>query len=111
MHVSVEINSEHSPVRLKNGAGQDFVMSLAAGVNPNKYELFPMEVQKGKRSTILATAKMVTSESTKTTLAVEVKRYGQGSYKLSPAQKLPAGEYCLSPSDSNENFCWGIDPK
>jgi hypothetical protein len=87
------------------------VVSLASGVDPNKFELFPMEVKKGKRRTVIASEKMLTVEAGKSTIALEIKRYGRASYRLSPVQTLPAGEYCLSPSDSNENFCWGIDPK
>ena len=111
LSVSVEIKLERSPVRIKEGENQDFVMNLPSGIDPNKYELFIMEVGKDKRRTVLGKAKMVTSERVRSTVAMEVKRYGSSSYRLTPAQKLPVGEYCLSPNDSNEQFCWGVDPK
>jgi len=109
-HASAEINSERSPVRISASSGQDFVVSLAAGVDPNKFELFPMEVRKGKRRTVLASAKMFSVESGKSSIAITAKRYGSTSYKLSPTQKLPVGEYCFSPADSQEVFCFGVDP-
>lgn len=111
LHASAEIKLERSVVRINAGAGQDFVVSLASGVDPKKFELFPMEVKKGKRRTVTASAKMFSVESGKSTIALEIKRNGSTSYKLSPAQRLPAGEYCFSPADSDEAFCFGIDPK
>ena len=110
-HSSAEIRLERSPVRINGGAGQDFAVSLAAGVDPKKFELFPMEVKKGKRRTVMASAKIFSVEMGKSSIALEIKRHGSASYKLSPAQKLPAGEYCFSPADSDEAFCFGIEPR
>jgi hypothetical protein len=110
VRVSAEIKGERSPVRILSDLDQDFVVALPSGVDPSKYELFLMEAKKGKRRTVMATDKIFTVQVGKSSLAVTVKRYGGSSYKLTPAQRLPPGEYCFSPSDSNDSFCFGIDP-
>jgi hypothetical protein len=110
-HGSAEIKSERSPVRIDGDSAQDFVVSLPAGVDPSKFELFLMEVKKGKRRTVMASAKLFSVQVGKNSIAIAAKRYGNAAYKLSPVQKLPPGEYCFSPSDSNDTFCFGIDGK
>jgi len=110
-HASAEVKSERSPVRIDGDSAQDFVVSLPAGVDPSKFELFLMEAKKGKRRTVMASAKLFSVQVGKDSIAIAVKRYGNAAYKLSPVQKLPAGEYCFSPADSNDTFCFGIDGK
>ena len=110
-HGSAEVKSERSPVRIDGDGAQDFVVSLPAGVDPSKFELFLMEVKKGKRRTVMASAKLFSVQVGKNSIEIAAKRYGNAAYKLSPVQKLPPGEYCFSPSDSNDSFCFGIDAK
>ena len=110
-HGSAEIKSERSPVRIDGDSAQDFVVSRPAGVDPSKFELFLMEVKKGKRRTVMASAKLFSVQVGKNSIAIAAKRYGNAAYKLSPVQKLPPREYCFSPSDSNNSFCFGIDEK
>ena len=110
-HGSAEIKSERSSVRIDGDSVQDFVVSLPAGVDPSKFELFLMEIKKDKRRTVMASAKLFSVQVGKNSIAIAAKRYGNAAYKLSPTQKLPPGEYCFSPSDSNDTFCFGIDGK
>ena len=37
-------------------------------------------------------------------------KYGTSSFKISPAQNLPAGEYTLGAPGTHDGFCFGIDP-
>lgn len=111
LRASAEVKSERSPVRIDADSAQDFVVSLPVGVDPSKFELFPMEVKKGKRRTVMVSAKLFSVQAGKNSIAIAAKRYGNAAYTLSPVQKLPVGEYCFSPSDSNDAFCFGIDGK
>jgi hypothetical protein len=111
IRASVEIKGKRSPVRITGDAGQDFVVALPSGVDPSKFELFLMEAKKGRRRIVISTDKFFTIKAGKASLPVTVKRYGQSSYMLTPARPLPPGEYCFSPSDSNDTFCFGIDEK
>ncbi len=110
-HSSAEVKSERSPIRITDDKSQDFIVSLPAGVDPSKFELFLMEVMKGKRRTVMASEKLFSVQTGKNSIATAEKRYGNSAYKISPTQTLPSGEYCFSPSDSNDTFCFGIDGK
>ena len=43
-------------------------------------------------------------------LPFNVYRYGESSFRLSPARELPPGEYALSGEGIKDGFCFGVDP-
>jgi hypothetical protein len=102
--LSAQINDEKSPVRLTSQT-PEFVVRLAAGVDPTKFKLTPFTKTKGKRELKLATLAGVKHFE----LPCEVTKFGESSYKIKAAKELVIGEYGFSANDSNEVFAFGID--
>ncbi len=43
------------------------------------------------------------------TLTLDVTKYGQASYKMTPAQQLLPGEYVLVATDSTDAYCFAVE--
>ena len=107
---TAELKGDKSPVRIKNGQKQEFIIQLANGVDPSGYSLYQFIVKNGKRYVVLATGTLFGAKSEVSTLPFNVTRYGLKSYKFEPAENLPPGEYAFNPpGESNNSFCFGVD--
>ncbi len=42
-------------------------------------------------------------------LPVTIRKIGGSVYELTPTRALYPGEYAVSPSTSNESYCFGVD--
>jgi hypothetical protein len=105
----LRVNGARARLRL-NDPKPEFIIQLANGVDPNKIKLYLLSVEGGKRTTVVATATAFSGvKSQLQTLSFDVTKYGQNSYKLTPAQALVPGEYVFNATDSNDAFCFGID--
>lgn len=107
--VNVELNGEKSGVRLRTDQKIEFIVRLAAGVDPNKFHLYPFEAKKGKRKLATAKSRVIFTRTGADTIPFDVAKFGESSYKLTPTHNLPVGEYGFNSSDTNEVFCFGVD--
>lgn len=94
----------HSPVRVTAGATMNFLVRLRNGDDPYKYELYPISSKGDHRQTI-----SVRSGARPPALQVTISVLSDGAYAISPVHLLGRGEYAMSPRDSNESFCFGVD--
>jgi hypothetical protein len=109
---AAEITGQSSPVRIRALAKQEFVVNVPAGTDPSRFSIYVMDGKKGKRQTTTAKVGLFSDVVGGGTLQVNASKYGQSSYKLTPAQVLPPGEYCFSPpGESYDLFCFGINSK
>ena len=112
----LEAKGAKSPVRLKADQPLEFVVSLASGVDPNKFQLYPLTLRKKNREAILGKASVKGEEIGATAIPITVKKYGE-AYKFTVSQKLAPGECGLTTikfesifsDDAKEVFCFGID--
>jgi hypothetical protein len=102
---SGEISGEKSPLRFSTDQKPEFVVRLAAGVDPNKFVLYLLQHKKGKRAIRYGTSGQPEGET-----PCRVTKFGEFSYKIMPDQDLSPGEYGFSPRDSNDVFAFGVDP-
>jgi hypothetical protein len=98
------VGGTRSPVRVRQGDKLVLTVRVAYGVDPRKYELYAFESKRDSRQTppMRAGARPVA-------LPVTIRRISDSTYGISPTRFLMPGEYALSPRDSNESFCFGID--
>ena len=94
----------HSPVRVSAGATMNFLVRVRNGDDPYKYELYPISSKGDYRQTI-----SVRSGARPPAMPVTLTVIGDGTYAISPVHFLGHGEYAISPRDSNESFCFGVD--
>jgi hypothetical protein len=100
------IEGPKSSVRLKTDQKMLFVVRLANGVDPRVFPLYPLQTNKRGRGT-----KIDPKTKTLVTLEVNITRVGASSYGLMPTVALPPGEYAFSPRNSNDAYCFGVDPQ
>ena len=93
-----EMAGASSQVRFKSGQKMTFVVRLANGIDPKSFKLYPLESKNENRRT------------TPMTLSFNVTKVGDSTYGLTPVPDLAAGEYAFSPKNSDEAYCFGIDP-
>ena len=103
-----EIPAARSRVRLNEASSLVFILRLPKGVNPAGYSLFPLEIVNGSRRTRSQAGR----RGGLVTWPVDIQINDETSlitYALS-VRDLPAGEYSFSPSNSNDGYCFGVDP-
>jgi hypothetical protein len=110
---SLEFKGERSPVRFKQGQRLEFVVLVSSQqMDPQGLVQFlSLEAKKGKRRLVTGKSALFggkTSISEKA-IAFNAAKYGTSSFKITPAQNLPPGEYTLSQPDTDDGFCFGID--
>ncbi len=96
-----------SPVRIRSGDPPIFLVRLPRGADPYKYELIAFEVKGGERRT----RPNMRTRNRPEPIQIYITRAGESSYALTLPPNLQPGEYSFSPRDSNDVFCFGIDPR
>ena len=96
-----------SPVRVRTGDRPVFLVRLPSGADPHKYELIAFEVMGGERRT----RPNMRTRSRPEAIQIYIAKAGESSYTLTLPPNLQRGEYSFSPRDSNDVFCFGIDPR
>ena len=66
-----------------------FLVKLANGIDPGIVELFPLETKNGNRRT----QEDPENKSRLLRLPLDIKKFGESSYSLTPASPLDPGEY------------------
>jgi len=74
-------------------------------LDPEKLELYKLEVKNGRREITLRTGK--NSKNTPP-LRVDVRRLGEGLFRLEVGESLPNGQYSFTPAGSNDVFCFEV---
>jgi hypothetical protein len=106
----LRVNGPAAKMRIKPTQKMEFIVQLANGVDPNKIKLYKLDVNGGKRETVILTVVAFSGAKAELkTLTLDVTKHGQSSYKLTPAQQLLPGEYVLVATDSTDAFCFGVE--
>ncbi len=106
-----ELKGSRSNVRLMPAQIPEFAIR---GVDPSRFKLYRLKAKKDKRELqmssrgVLGLSGSVTLE--KSEIPLSIAECGPMCYKLKPNIELDAGEYVISPVDSNDSFTFGIDP-
>jgi hypothetical protein len=82
-----------------------FIMK-AGKLDPTRLELYKMDSRNGQREVLVPTAKKKGGAAR--ALHMSITPLGEGLYKLEVAEPLANGEYSLTPSGSNEVFCFQV---
>jgi outer membrane lipoprotein SlyB len=101
-----EMDGSRSPVRFTSGQQMMFVVQLANGIDPGTYALLPLEVRNDGRWT----KPDPKNKNVPVSMLVNVSKLGDSTYGLTSIQELATGEYAFSPSNSNNAYCFGVDP-
>jgi hypothetical protein len=97
------IQGTRSPVRVRQGDRLVFVVRLNPGGDPRQFQLYSLVSRMGYRQTQPAMG------GTPPGLPVTIKEVGGSVYEITPTRALYPGEYAVSPMNSNESYCFGVD--
>jgi hypothetical protein len=107
----LSIPGEKSPARVIAGSPIQFVVRVTEAFDKAvaTLQLFRFEIQNGTR--VISTRKPTNkSRNIVTGLKLSAEPYGSSSLKVTPAQPLSPGEYCISRNTIPQGFCFGVDP-
>lgn len=108
--VAAEIKEQKSELRLPKQPQMTFLIRVASGIDPSKYELYAFRVAGGHREVVMAKGGWFKMQLQPGSLPFEITHVTESVYRFTPKGELPPGEYGFSPSDSNDAYCFGVDP-
>jgi hypothetical protein len=97
------VQGSRSPVRVRQAYQIVLVVRLNSGGDPRQFQLFRLEPRMNYRQT------QPTMGGTPLALPVTIKRVGDSVYEITPTRPLYPGEYAVSPMNSNDSYCFGVD--
>jgi hypothetical protein len=97
------IQGARSPVRVRQNDRIVFVVRLNSGGDPRQFQLYRLDSRMGYRQT------QASMSGTPPALPVTINQVSPSVYEIIPARALYPGEYAVSPINSNESYCFGVD--
>jgi hypothetical protein len=97
------IQGSYSPVRVRQSDRIVFVVRLSPGANPRQFQLYRLEPRMNYRQTQPTMGGMPPS------LPLTINKTGDSVYEISPGRGMYPGEYAISPLNSSESYCFGVD--
>jgi len=107
-----EIEGIKSTFILKSDMNQEFIVQLPVGIDPAKIQLFQFDIKKDKRILLLQRT-FLTQTAGPGPIQINITKYGQSSYKLTPMNKLECEEFGFIlniEAEISDVFCFGIEP-
>jgi hypothetical protein len=98
-----EMPGARSPFRLRSDAQLVFVVEMPGGIAPGTFKLYPLQTRGNARRT-------KDGNGTALTISLTMRKVAGNIYVMSPVGSMAPGEYAFSPSNSNDAYCFGIDP-
>jgi hypothetical protein len=97
------VQGGRSPVRVRQGDRIVFVVRVDSGGDPRQFQLFRLESRMGSRQTQPA------MNGSPPGIPMTITRVGESVYEITPSRGLAPGEYAVSPLNSNDSYCFGVD--
>ena len=107
--VTADLEGKSARLRLHSDTNISFVVQLPFGSDPRRIELYPLVVKDGNRQIRLAEGSIFKGLRVNYPVQLNITKFGQNSYKLTPVAGLAAGEYAFLEYDSEDVFCFGVD--
>ena len=92
-----------SPVRVRQYDRIVFVVRLNPGDDPYRFQLYRLDSRMNYRQT------QATMSGRPPALPVNVNKVSDSVYEITPTRPLYPGEYAVSPMNSNDSYCFGVD--
>jgi hypothetical protein len=98
------VQGSRSPVRVRQGDRIVFVVRFNSGGDPRQFQLYRLDSRMGYRQT-----QPTMGGGTPVPLPVTINKLSNSVYEIVPARPLYPGEYAVSPMNSNQSYCFGMD--
>jgi len=110
---TTRLPGQKSKVRFPQGSGFNFLAEFSPGLNAGSLQLMRFGIQGKQRITYTRPWNNSTpgTRSVWNTVAFRAGLRKDGKWVLIPPDDLSIGEYCFSPMNTDENFCFGVDPR
>ena len=110
---SVHLPGENSKVRFAEKSGFNFLAEFSSGLDPNSLQLVRFGTINKQRISYTRPWNDATpgTRSVWNIVAFKAGQRKDGKWVLLPPQDLSLGEYCFSLVNTDENFCFGVDPQ
>ena len=110
---SVHLPGEKSKVRFPEKSGFNFLAEFSSGFDPKSLQLLRFGAVSKQRITYTRpwNDAMPGTRSVWNIVAFKAGQRKDGKWVLLPPSDLSIGEYCFSLVNTDENFCFGVDPQ
>ena len=98
-----------SALRVKEGDAVRLWAELPKAIGPRQLELLRFETRGKQRVTYLSRFGARSAEGHWNTVPFKARQNRAPKWLLEPTDRLPSGEYCLTPSSSTAHYCFGVD--
>ena len=109
--VTADLEGKSAALRVASDEKISFVVQLPYGSDPRKIQLFSFVVKDGNRQIVMTSGSVFKGQTPTLPIQLNITRFGQNSYKLTPAAGLAVGEYAFIAENSVDLFCFGVDKK
>jgi hypothetical protein len=99
----IRIQGSMSPVRVRRGDKLVFVVRLNSGNDPREFALYALESRMNLRQT------QPTRGGQPPMVPLMINKVGDSTYEISPGRQLYPGEYAISPINSSQMYCFGVN--
>jgi len=96
------VSGANSPV--KTPLSSPILLFESQEVSADKLRLYKLESKNGQRQVSFSPRKKQSAQP----ILIDVKPLGPSLYRIEVEDTLPAGEYVLSPEESNKVFCFAV---
>lgn len=107
--VTADLEGKSAALRVPSNEKINFVVQLPYGIDPRKINLFSLTVKDGTRQIVMTSGSIFKGHDVVLPIQLNITRFGQNSYKLTPTANLAIGEYAFIAEDSTDLFCFGVD--
>jgi hypothetical protein len=97
------VQGAHSNVRVRQSDRIVFVVRLDAVSDPRQFQLYRLNSAMGYRQT------QPTYGGAPPIVQLNIKKVGDSVFELTPTRALYPGEYAVSPANTNDSYCFGVD--
>ena len=109
--LTADLEGKSAALRVPSNEKMSFVVQLPYGSDPRKIQLFSFEVKDGNRQLVITSGSVFKGQTLTLPIQLNITRFGQNSYKLTPTDVLAVGEYAFIAENSVDLFCFGVDKK
>jgi hypothetical protein len=108
---TTDLKGKSAALRVPSNEKIGFVVQLPYGSDPRKIHLYSFVVKDGNRQVLMASSSLYKGQSVTLPIQLNISRFGQNSYKLTPETSLAVGEYAFIAEDSNDVYSFGVEKK
>jgi hypothetical protein len=107
--ITTELDGDRASLRIRSGEDQSFVVTLPPRADPRRIRLYLFSSKAGKRELTAISSAGFGNPRVQHPIQLNISKYEDDSYKLTPLARLGAGEYAFFMDETEDLYSFGVD--